>query len=390
MKRLIPFLLITVLLASACGSSKKSLERGDYDSAIMQAVKKLRKDPGDDKQIAILERSYKIVNEEDNERIRFLKMEGKQENWDEIYLINKNMADRQTLVRSVTPLHKNGRTIDFPFVDYLPEMVAAKRKSADFYYAHGNELMKSGLKDSYRQAFYEFVRAKEYVGDYEGIDNKIQEAKYLGMSRVMVTFQNKSLSQYPREFEEGILALDLPRLNNEWVEYHTENLDGKTEYDYFVNILIRNIAVSPDQTLQRDSVIKRDVEDGFNYQLDNRGNVMKDSLGNDIKTKKYKTLQCALIETVQTKICRIEGDVELLQLNPSKAIRKEPIGAETGFEHVSARALGDTGALNATQLAKTRVKPLPFPSDAEMIIRCTDILKKAIDDAMQSNKRFIL
>jgi hypothetical protein len=117
---------------------------------------------------------------------------------------------------------------------------------------------------------------------------------------------------------------------------------------------------------------------------------MKDSLGNDIKTKKYKTLQCALIETVQTKICRIEGDVELLQLNPSKAIRKEPIGAETGFEHVSARALGDTGALNATQLAKTRVKPLPFPTDTEMIIRCTDILKRAIDDAMRSNKRFIL
>jgi hypothetical protein len=117
---------------------------------------------------------------------------------------------------------------------------------------------------------------------------------------------------------------------------------------------------------------------------------MKDSLGNDIKTKKYKTLQCALIETVQSKLCRIEGDVELLQLNPNKIIRKEPIGAESGFEHVSARALGDTGALNATQLAKIKVKPLPFPSDTEMIIRCTDILKRAINDALQSNKRYIL
>jgi hypothetical protein len=271
MKQLIPFLLITALLAAACGSSKKSLERGNYDSAIDQAVKKLRKDPGDNKQIAILERSYKIVNEQDDERIRFLKMEGKQENWDEIYLISKRMADRQTLVRSVAPLYMNGRTIDFPFVDYLPEMIAAKRKSADFYYAHGNELMKNGLKESYRQAYNEFVRAKEYVGDYEGIDNKIQEARYLGMSRVMVTLQNKSLIQFPPDFEEGILAIDLPRLNSQWVEYHTENLGGDTEYDYFVNILIRTIAVSPDQTLQRDSVIKRDVEDGFSYQLDQRG-----------------------------------------------------------------------------------------------------------------------
>ncbi len=192
----------------------------------------------------------------------------------------------------------------------MPEMVAAKRKSADFYYAHGNELMKNKLKDSYRQAYYEFVRAKEYVGDYEGIDNKIEDSKYLGMSRVLITLQNKSILKFPQDFEEDLLAVDLPRLNSEWVEYNTKDLDPDTQYDYFVNINVRNIAVSPDQTMQRDSVIKKEVEDGFNYQLDKKGNVMKDSLGNDIKTKKYKSLQCALIETVQSKACRIDGDIE--------------------------------------------------------------------------------
>jgi hypothetical protein len=53
------------------------------------------------------------------------------------------------------------------YVDYMPEMVAAKRKAADFYYAHGMELMKNQMKESLRQAFARFVRAKEYVGDYE-------------------------------------------------------------------------------------------------------------------------------------------------------------------------------------------------------------------------------
>ena len=137
------------------------------------------------------------------------------------------MSDRQALVRTVTPLTLNGKTIEYPYVDYMPEMVAAKRKSADFYYAHGNELMKSKLKESYRQAFYEFVRAKEYVGDYEGIDNKIEDAKYLGMSRVFITLQNKSILKFPQEFEEDLLALDLPRLNSEWVEYHTQDLNAE-------------------------------------------------------------------------------------------------------------------------------------------------------------------
>ncbi|MBK7710053.1 MAG: hypothetical protein IPJ37_03110 [Bacteroidales bacterium] len=157
----------------------------------------MRKDRDDTKQIDILTQSYKIANEQDNERIRFLKMEGRPDSWDEIYIVYKALNDRQSLVRTVTPLNSNGRSVDFPYIDYMPEMVGAKRKAADFYYAHGNELMKVGLKDSYRQAFNEFVRAKQYVGDYEGIDNKIQDAKYLGMSRVFVSVRNSSIIKFP-------------------------------------------------------------------------------------------------------------------------------------------------------------------------------------------------
>jgi hypothetical protein len=299
------------------------------------------------------------------------------------------MSDRQALVRSVTPLYMNGKTLEYPYVDYMPEMVAAKRKSADFYYAHGTELMKNGLKESYRQAYNEFVRAKEYAGDYEGIDNKISESKYLGMSRVLISLQNRSIIKFDQEFEEELLSLDLPRLNSEWVEYHTQNLDANTQYDYLVNVNIRNIAVSPDQTMQRDSVIKKEIEDGFNYQLDKKGNVMKDSLGNDIKTKKYKTLQCALIETIQSKACRIDGDVEIVQINPNKVLKKDPLGAQSDFENVSARALGDIQALSQAQVEKTKAKAVPFPSDMEMVLRCSDALKQAIRGAIQKNRKFI-
>lgn len=389
MKKIAPFLMILIISLMGCGSSKKQLEKGNYDAALDKAVKQLRKDPDDAKQIAILDRSYKIANEQDNERIRFLKMESKPANWDEIFILNKRLSDRQALVRSVSPLELDGKNISYEYIDYMPEMVAAKRKSADYYYAHGSELMKNGLKDSYRQAFNEFLRAKEYVGDYENIDNKIEESKYLGMSRVLISLQNKSILKFTPEFEEDLLALDLPRLNGEWVEYHTVNYHNDVQFDYFININVRNIAVSPDQTMQRDSVIKKDVEDGFNYQLDKKGNVMKDSLGNDIKTKKYKTLQCALIETIQSKTCIIDGDIEIIQVGPSKVLKKEPLGAQSQFENISARAVGDVAALSSAQLEKTRAKTVIFPSDMEMILRCSESLKQAINGAVQSNKRLI-
>lgn len=389
MKRILSIGFILTIILSGCGSSKKQLQKGNYDAAIQKAVKQLRKDPSDIKQIDILTQAYKVSNDQDNERVRFLKMEGKSNSWDEIYLVYKALNDRQSLVKTVTPLNANGRSVDFPNVDYVPDMVNAKRKAADFYYAHGNELMKSRIKESYRQAFAEFLRAKEYVGDYEGIDEKIQEAKVQGMSRVFVSIQNTSIIKFPKEFEEDLLALDLPRLNSEWVEYYTQNLNENTQYDYFVNVNVKNVAVSPDQSIQRDSVIKRDIEDGFYYVLDKKGNVMRDSLGNDIKQKKYKTVQCALVETVQSKACRIDGDIEVIQMNPNKQLKKDPIGAQSNFENVSSRALGDIQALNARQLERTKTALVQFPTDIEMIMRCSESLKMAIRGAIQNDRRFI-
>jgi len=389
MKRIVPFIFVLFILLSGCGSSKKQLEKGNYDAAIQKAVKQLRKDKTDAKQIDILEQAFKVANEQDIERVRMLKMEAKANNWDQIYLVYKALNDRQSLVRTVTPLNMKGRSVDFPYVDFMPEMINAKQKAADFYYAHGNELMKSGIKESYRQAFAEFVRAKEYVGDYEGIDSKIQEVKIQGMSRVFISIQNSSILKFPKEFEDDLLALDLPRLNSEWVEYHTQNLNDNTQYDYFVNVNVRNVAVSPDQSQHLDSVIKRDIEDGYSYVLDKKGNVMRDSLGNDIKQKKYKTVQCALVETIQTKACRIDGDVEVIQVNPNKVVKKDPIGAQSNFENISSRALGDLQALNAKQLERTKTSIVPFPTDIEMIMRCSESLKLAIRGMIQKDKRFI-
>ena len=389
MKKVLPFVFILTILLSGCGSSKKQLEKGNYDAAIQKAVKQLRKDPKDADQIDILNQAYKVANDQDNERVRMLKLEGKPNSWDEVYLVYKALNDRQSLVRTVTPLNLKGRTVDFPYIDYMPDMVNAKRKAADFYNTHADDLMKTGIKESFRQAYTEYLRAKEYVGDYEGIDNKIQDAQLRGMSRVFVSIQNSSMLKFPKEFEDDLLALDFPRLNSQWVEYYTQNLNDNTQFDYYVNVNIRRVWVSPDQSQQRDSVIKKRIQDGFTYVLDKKGNVMQDSLGNDIKTPKYKNLQCALVETVQSKKCHIDGDVDVIQMNPNKELKKDPIRAESNFENISSRAVGDIQALNSNQLERTKTSIVPFPTDIEMVIRCSEPLKRVVRETIQNDRRFI-
>lgn len=390
MKRVIFYSVIIFVFLASCSSPKRQMQSGNYDAAITRAVEKIRKDRNDTKNIDILDESYKIALEQDNERVRLLKMEGNPRNWDEIYLIYKKMHDRQAMVRTVLPLESGNRTVDFPYVDYMEEMVSAKNNAADYYYANGRELMKNGTKEAYRQANAEFMRAKEYVGNYEGIDQLIDESRYLGMSRVLVTVDNRSNMNFPPEFEADLLALDLPRLDNPWVEYHTRQLDDEVNFDYIVSVIIKAVAVSPDNTFQKDTLIKREVEDGFQYVLDDNGNVMKDSLGNDIKIQKYKTVQCALIESVQTKECVIDGEVEIVTINPSKVLKSDPLVADSYFEHVSARAIGDEEALGPLEKEKVSSQPMPFPSDIEMVIRCSEALKMGIRSAMERNRRFII
>ncbi len=389
MKQALLYSLAFAILVFGCGSPKKQMESGNYEGAIIKAVEKLRKDRTDEKNIDILERSYTIALEQDNERIRFLKMEGKADNWDDIYLVYKKMNDRQTMVRTVLPLQSGAKSVNFPYVDYMEEMIVAKKKAADFYYSHGQTLLESRTKEGYRQAYYEFIRAKEYAGDYEGIDDMIYETKLMGMSRVLVQIQNQSHINFPPEFQADLLALDLPRLNSEWVEYHTKALDEEVQFDYFVNVSVKIIGVSPDNTFQTDTLIKREIEDGYQYVLDANGNVMRDTLGNDVKVKKYRAVQCALIRTTQEKSCNIEGEVEIVSVNPQQVLKKDPLGADSFFDHISARAIGDQEALTPAEKATTKAQPAPFPSDLEMVIQCSEALKMGIRGAMQRNTRFI-
>jgi hypothetical protein len=76
-------------------------------------------------------------------------------------------------------------------------------------------------------------------------------------------------------------------------------------------------------------------------------------------------------------------------MDQKKVLKKDPMGANTTFEHVSARAVGDIGALNASQLQRTKAQIAPFPSDIEMVLRCSDALKNAIRGSIQSNRNLI-
>jgi hypothetical protein len=386
MKSFTGFILSMIMLMS-CSSPEKLLQKGNYDAIVEKSVKNLIRNPDSEEDATMLDKAYKLANDRDIERVKYLKMEGNPNTWDEMLSLYSNLKNRQTSVKRVLPLHIGGQLIQYNFVDYDAEIVAAKRKAAEYYNAHGRMLMENKTKESYRQAYYELVKAKNYSGDsYHDLDQVINNAKNLGMSRVLIGIVNRTIINLPQEFSDGLVAVNANELNSEWVEYHTRKLDDNVQYDYFIDIILQAVNVSPDLMQDKDLIEKKTVDNGFDYVLDSKGNVMKDTAGNDIKIKKYKEIQCTVIESHQQKDCNITGEIEFIATNPQSLLKKQPIAAGTHFEHISARAIGDLNALSPEKKNLVAIKPVPFPNDIQMIIDCTEALKKSIHEAISYNR----
>jgi hypothetical protein len=381
------YILLILLILSGCTSTKKLMSKGHYDKVIDKSVKKLIKNPGSEKDAINLDKAYGLANDRDLERINYLKLEGNPDTWDEIFQRYSILKARQDKVKKVLPLNIRGETINYKYVDYNAKIVEAKTKAADYYYEHGKELMGNKNKESYRQAYYEFRRAKDYRGgSYQNIDNYINEARYNGISKVLIYTANSTHLRLSQEFMDNLLSFNNDGLNSEWVEYHLDPLDRDIEYDYNIEINLQIIDISPEEIKTKEYMEKKTVEDGFEYVLDNRGNVMKDSLGNDIKVKKFKDLTCTIIERLQEKSVTIKGEIEIISTNPSRLITKEPIAASTYFEHLTARAVGDIEALKPETRKLLENEPLPFPDDLAMIFDCSEALKNSIRDVIIHNR----
>jgi hypothetical protein len=388
--KLFTMFVISFMLLTACSSPEKLLQQGNYDAIVEKAIKNLIKNPNSEEDAVMLDKAYKLANDRDIERVKYLKMEGNPDTWDEMLSLYGHLKNRQTSVSRVLPLHINGQAIQYEFVDYDAEIIAAKRKASEYFNIHGRKLMENKTKESYRLAYYELVKAKNYSGDsYPDLNQVISEAKEEGMSRALIGVVNRTIINLPQDFTDGLIAVNANEINSEWVEYHTRKMDDKVNYDYYIDIILQDIVVSPDLVQDNDLIEKKRVDDGYEYVLDAKGNVMKDTSGNDIKIKKYKEIQCTVIESHQVKDCNIKGEIEFISTNPQSLLKKQPIAANTHFEYISARAIGDVNAVSPERKKLLAIKPVPFPNDIQMIIDCTEALKRSIHEAINYNRGII-
>lgn len=362
------------------------MQIGQYDFAIQKAVQRLAKKPTKEKFIVILDKSYKNANQQNLDRINFLKATGEPDIWDEVFDNYGTMKRRQEFVKT---LPNNVLTaISFKSTNYDQEIIEAKKKAAEYFYAHGNKLLEKGDKASVRLAYEEYLKVKVYYQEYKDIDAQILKAKTLGISQVLFKMQNTSGIPLPANFEEELTKISLTDLNGLWVNYDTKEVQNRS-YDYLIKVDIKGILVSPESVKETEHTESKDVQDGWQYMLDKNGNVMKDSLGNDIKSPKYKTITCLVIESYQKKTAIITANIDYLNNITKQLVKTNPISSQALFDHIAVRTVGNIEALKPETKQKIGSTPVPFPTDPAMILMADDILKNMTRDIIRANKYLI-
>ena len=382
MKRIFYFLVFAALLSS-CMSSRKMLNKGYYDMAIEKAVKKLKKKPAKDKQIVVLRDAYRLANQVNTDRVSFLRKEGRPDVWEEIFNNYSYMKIRQEKVRVLPTSVLNA--LSYVYVDYDQEIISAKQHAAEYFYAHAMQLIDTKQKTSSRQAYDELAKVKSYYPTYKDVDQKLQIARAQGMSYVIFQMKNATRVPLPPDFESELTKISLQELNNFWTLFDTREVKDRN-YDYAVLVNMKEIMVSPEQSKEVERVETQKVQDGYEYLLDSKGNVRKDSLGNDLKVPKYKDLKCFVTEFRMHKVAKIAGSIDFVNLASGQLMRSSPIASEYAFDYSWANAKGDMTAASAETKKMLNNRPMPFPNDFGMLLNTGQILKNMTKDIIFREK----
>ncbi|WP_246109040.1 hypothetical protein [Seonamhaeicola algicola] len=379
MKKLL-LLTSCITLFVAC-SAKKQVEQavntGNYNQAITTALQKLKTNKNKKRKaeyVIMLQDAYYKSVERDLNTIKHFKKDNNPELLKNIFEIYNDLDARQEAIKPVLPLYVNGKNIVFKFNDYSDAIAESKAKLSDYLYEKGIDLLESDDKYTIREAYNTLEYLDNINPNYETTRNLLNEAHARGTHYVLVSINNQTQQVIPRRLEDDLLNFNTYGLNQFWTVYHATP-NKNIGYDFAMQLQLKRINISPERIKEREFIRERDVADGWKYKKDRNGNVMKDSLGNDIKIDKIIRVKARVNEIIQSKESQIIADVVYTNLKTKQIIDTFSFDSGFIFENIFARYRGDKRALEQEDRRLIDNRRVPFPTNEQMVYDTGEDLK---------------
>ncbi len=390
MKNLVPVFLIAALVFLSCASARHHFDKQHYDRAIDLAARKLRKNPSDQKHIDIIVDAYRIANEQDLNTIAQLHHENNDKNWEKIYQLYRRLERRQQVIKTLPPLHPTNplTNVEFEFRDYSMEIAKSREKAAENFYKEGLRYLQQGDRFSAREAYKCFQRAQAYNPAIADLQQNLQQAYDASFTRVLVTVTHQSPRPVPVELEPYLRSINLQQFNNNWIRYTW--IDEKNiVYHYFIEIILTDALAGPDHTNQTVYSETKTIEDGWEWEKNPDGSIRTDSLGNKIKRIIYRDVMAKITKIEQFKEGFIHGIFAIYSADNQQPLFNDPIFGKANFRNEYGFATGDNRALSQASLRLLQQKPMPFPSEHDMIMMASQSFGNIVIDKLRATQKLI-
>lgn len=386
LKILAVFALSLTFLFTACTNTKQLLETGNYTRIIDMTVKKLagkkKKNP---ELVAALEEAFLKATSADMRRIDQMKKSGKGNIWAKIYDIQTQIAHRQAKVSPLLPLiDKNGYQAEFSFVKIDKLLNESRANAAEYQYLQGKSalaLARKGDKNAARAAYEILADTRIYLDNYKDTNGLMHEAHELGIVHIIYENKNRANASLSYEMRRELESVSLRDFNTFWKRYYAKPVKG-IDYDYRIVMNIENMQAGREIVREREYVDYKEIRDGWDYVLDQNGNVLKDTLGNDVKTPRMVITEAFVLENYQFKNASVKGRLEYFDVHTGELAFSDVIRAESIFENYASTFRGDRRALSDDSRSRIGNSPRPFPSNNYLLTTAIKKMLPVIRDKM--------
>lgn len=394
MKARYTILFLLALILGACSSPQKLYEKGRYGKAVDEALELVRKGKADDRDLRALESAFNLANAKDIQQLEKLLNDPSPDRWEPILGVAGRIQQRQDVVQPYLPftLPQSGKQVSlklYPLRDMIPQ---ARLKAADRRDELGMialERAERGDKGAAREAFDHFGKSLSFRPGNQETINLRDRAENLSYSYMQLTVDNQARAFLPGGYRLRIEETFMDAVDHRWLRVVPED-DPCRDCDLETRIILADVDVSPDGVDERKRIERKTVEDGFQYVLDQRGNVMKDTNGNDIKVPVYKEVWAEVYDTRQFKAARLEGWMEIYDLRSRRVLKRIPLAAETQFRAESVWFKGDKRALTPETLKTLRNQPVPFPTEQAILSDAADLFRQEIGREARNERRLFI
>jgi hypothetical protein len=385
-------LLLLFLIISSCGvkQTRNLISSGDYDAAINNAVDGLRGNKnakGKQDYVYLLEEAFAKAKERDLRNINGWFKDANPQNLEKIYTTYVQLNARQEKIRPLLPLKllKEGRDAIFPFDDYTDQIVSSKNSLSKYLYDNSKALLANKDKMVIRRAYDDLVYLESINPGFKDVAKLTDEAKFKGTDFVNVYTKNETNMVIPTRLQDDLLDFSTYGLNDKWTVYHSNRQKG-IDYDYGLIVNFRQINISPEQVKEKQFVKEKLIKDGVKNLLDSNGHVVKDSLGHPIKVDNMKTVRISIYEFSQVKSCQVTAKVDFINFKSQQLIETFPLASEFVFTNMYSKYKGDRRACEDAYYPNFNKKPVPFPSNEQMVSDTGNDLKAKLKDIIVRNK----